>query len=147
MMTGYIKKVMLMVMWICSLGMAYEGKPVWTLTPLSATTITVYPSSINTVKYQVTNQSRIPHTLVMTPIPAVTQDVSGSNCPASFELGYQQSCTLVLKIDGSALKGDMSGGPVVCEKSSSLQCYQPSQSDLLRIRFNTLAFTICRRFL
>lgn len=140
--TCYIKKMMFIVIGFFVLSMAYAGTSVWTLTPLTATNISVFQNSVSTVKYLVTNQSRKPHTLVMTPIPAITQDVSGSNCPASFELGYQQSCTLVLNIYGSALNGDVTGGPIVCEKASSFECYQPSQSNQLRISLNTQTFTV-----
>ena len=48
-------------------------------------------------------------------------------------MGYQQSCILSLAINGSALTGDIPGGPIVCQQGNANQCYQPSAANSLRI--------------
>lgn len=118
---------------ICAMALTYAGTPVWTFTPLTSTTITVAANDTATVSYQVTNQSRKSHTLVMKAIPGVTQVTSTGNCPNPFVLDYQQSCTLNLSINGSALNGNVNGGPVVCSQGNPSQCYQPSAANSLRI--------------
>lgn len=86
------------------------------------------------VKYVVTNQSRRAHTFVMNSIPGINPVTSGAgNCASAFRLGYKEYCTLTLIVNGSALVGNVSGGPVVCSNGSGLQCYQPSEKDILNI--------------
>ena len=69
----------------------------------------------------------------MKAIPGVTQLTTPGNCPNQFVLGYQQSCTLTLSINGSALNGNVIGGPVVCQQGNPNQCYQPSAANSLHI--------------
>jgi hypothetical protein len=111
----------------------HAGTPLWTFSPLTKTTITVAAIDTTTVSYQVTNQSRKTHTLVMKAIPGVTQVTTPGNCPNPFVLGYQQSCILNLSINGSALKGNIQGGPIVCQQGNPNQCYQPSAANSLHI--------------
>ncbi|WP_028387723.1 DUF1566 domain-containing protein [Legionella fairfieldensis] len=54
-------------------------------------------------------------------------------CSSFFVLGYQQSCILSLLINGNTLKGDILGGPAVCEHGNPNQCYQPGRPDILHI--------------
>lgn len=116
-----------------AMTLAYAGTPLWTFTPLTATTVNVTANGTATVKYQVTNQSRKSHSLVMTAIPGITQVTTAGNCPNPFSLAYQQSCTLTLSVNGSSLSGDVVGGPMVCQQGNSLQCYQPSLANSLNI--------------
>ena len=119
--------------WLGSLGMfflmssAQAGNPLWTFSPLTPTTVSVPTGSTATIEYKVTNQSRKTHTLRMKPIVGVIP----SGCTTS--LGYHQSCTLSLSINGSALKGNIVGGPVLCEQGNPNQCYRPSRGDQLHI--------------
>lgn len=69
----------------------------------------------------------------MTAIPGITQVSNSGSCQPSFVLGYQQSCTLTLSINGSALNGNINGGLVVCNQGNPNQCYQPSAANSLRI--------------
>lgn len=118
-------------------GHLHAGSPVWTFSPLTATTITVSTADTATVQYQVTNQSRRTHALEMRGITGINQNTSSGHCANPFTLGYQQSCTLTLTVDGSALQGGVAGGPVVCQQGNALQCYQPSRSDALNITLTT----------
>lgn len=106
--------------------------PLWTFTPVPG-----YPSSITlssqasaTIQYLVTNQSQRPQILEMRPI----QGIIASGC--ALPLGYHQSCTLNLTVDGRVLKGDILGGPVLCDKGNPNQCYQPAPANILAIRLN-----------
>lgn len=106
------------------------GIPTWTFAPVSG-----YPSSVSvndtgsaTIKYTVTNQSSKSHLIQMRPIPGIIS----SGC--SSVLQYHQSCTLTLAVNGSTLKGNVFGGPVLCNRSNPNQCYQPSQEHSLAIQ-------------
>ncbi|PJE09896.1 hypothetical protein [Legionella sp.] len=115
---------------------AQAGVPLWTFTPDPSfpSKITLSPTGTATIKYLVTNQSNKSHTLVMQPIPGITQMSSGFGiCGNPFPLGYLQSCTLVLQVNGSDIPNNLSGGPVVCSQGNPLQCYQPSASDVLNV--------------
>ncbi|KTD19013.1 COG1470 family protein [Legionella jordanis] len=113
----------------------FAGTPLWTFSPLTATTVSVSPSGTALIQYLITNQSRKTHTLSMTPIPGVNPILSGANgCPNPFILGYQQSCVLTLQVVGSTLQGNVVGGPKVCSQGNPLQCYQPSPGQTLNIR-------------
>jgi hypothetical protein len=112
---------------------AHASIPMWTFTPLTATSLTVFTGTSATVQYTVTNNSKRTHTLVMLPLTGITQVTSAGNCTNPFTLSYQQSCTLTLQINGSALQGNIVAGPEVCDQNSSLQCYQPTQALSLNI--------------
>ena len=113
---------------------AFAGAPLWTFTPLTATTLTVPANATATVQYQVTNQSFRSHTLMVRPMAGVTQLTTGFGiCSNPFMLAGNASCVLSLQITGSALTQPISGGPVVCTQGSMLQCYQPSPADALHI--------------
>lgn len=108
----------------------WAGIPVWTFEPVSG-----YPPSVNvsssgtaSIQYIVSNQSHKSHTLGMRP----AQGIVSSGCTSP--LGYHQSCTLILTVTGSGLKGDVLGGPILCDQSNPNQCYQPSQANSLAIR-------------
>lgn len=120
---------------------SYAGNPLWTFTPDP-----YYPPSLSitsvgsaTIQYTITNQSRTTHTLAMKPINGITQITSGGSCPSSFTLGYHQSCTLSLLVNGSLLTNNILGGPIVCEEGSALLCYQPSAANALHINLIPIA--------
>ncbi len=129
----FINKIMIGLWLTCAMALVHAGTPLWTFTPLTATTITVAANDTATVRYQVTNQSRKTHTLAIKAIPGVTQITTPGNCPTPFVLDYQQSCILNLSINGSALNGNVLGGPVVCQQGNPNQCYQPSAANSLHI--------------
>lgn len=125
------------VSWLCRLGggcalllatAVHAGTPVWTFSPLTATSVIVSTTGSAIVQYAVTNQSNKTHTLRMRPIEGIQAE--GCTTP----LGAHQSCTLTLSITGSTLTGAVVGGPVLCESGNPNQCYQPSQGDALNIQ-------------
>lgn len=78
----FINKIMIGIGLMLAMALAHAGAPLWTFTPLTATTITVATSdTAATIMYQVTNQSRRTYTLAMTAIAGVTQVTTAGNCP------------------------------------------------------------------
>ncbi|QIB25707.1 DUF1566 domain-containing protein [Legionella pneumophila] len=114
---------------------ACAGNPLWTLDPLTATTIEISPTGTAIVQYLVTNQSKNPHTLAMLPIQGVTQITTGSGiCANPFMLPTKgSSCILSLRINGAQLTKPINDGPVVCQGGNPNQCYRPNAEDVLRI--------------
>ncbi|MDI1351590.1 MAG: hypothetical protein PSV35_02305, partial [bacterium] len=128
-----VNQILVTFLILLNITLVNAGTPVWSFKPRSATNITVYPNSTSTVSYQVTNQSRKSHSLVMTPIPGVTQIINAGTCSSPFKLSYQQSCTLRLQVRGNDIHENIVGGPVVCEQGNPLKCYQPSYDHILNI--------------
>ena len=73
----WIKNYILMVLLLTIATLSYAGAPVWTFTPLTATTISVPSNDTATVQYTVTNQSSRVHTLSMQSIQGITQITTG----------------------------------------------------------------------
>ncbi|WP_454784196.1 hypothetical protein [Legionella sp. WA2024007413] len=112
------------------------SNPLWTFVPNAKfpPKVTVSPTGTATIKYTLTNQSKKPKILIMSPINGIKQVTTGTgNCSNPFSLGSKQSCTLTLEVIGSELVGNISGGPVVCNQGNRLQCYQPSSTNSLNI--------------
>ena len=139
-----IKNNMRMGILLIVTTLSYAGTPIWTVTPLTATSISLPANGTATVQYQVTNQSVKSHSLMMTPITGITQTTSGPGvCSNPFTLPSKgSSCTLSLTVNGSQLTHSIMNGPIVCEQGSILQCYQPSQSDVLNINLGVSEYTI-----
>lgn len=139
-----LKNNMLVFLFYTITSFAYAGTPLWTFTPLTATSISVASNGTATIQYQVTNQSVKSHSLVMTPITGIIQTTTGTGvCSNPFTLPYKgSSCTLSLTVSGSQLTHSISSGPVVCEQGSKLQCYQPSPSNVLNINTGSNEYTI-----
>ena len=116
-------------------ALLHAGSPVWTFTPLTATSVSVPANNTATIEYQVTNQSAKSHSLLMTPITGITQTTTGAGiCSNPFTLPSKgSSCTLSLQVNGSQLTHSITDGPIVCEQGSTLQCYKPSPSNVLNI--------------
>lgn len=117
-----------------NLGFA-QSAPLWTFTPdvNYPPTVSITAAGSAIVKYVVTNQSHRTHTLVMTPITGITQITTSGNCGSSFTLAYRQSCTLTLRVNGSALQNDIHDGPIVCQQGGTLLCFRPSANAVLNI--------------
>jgi hypothetical protein len=127
-------KIFFSLVFIFLTSAAKAGVPVWTFTPLTATTITVPSDSSAIVQYQVTNQSTRQHVLVMQAMTGITQLTTGlSVCGNSFVLAGHASCILSLQVNGSQLAQPISDGPAVCEQESGLECYRPSSDNILHI--------------
>lgn len=123
----------------------HAGRPVWTFTPLTATSISVPANGTATIQYQVTNQSATSHSLVLTPITGITQTTtSGAGiCSNPFTLpSLGSSCTLSLQVNGNQLTHSITDGPILCEQGSTLQCYKPSPSNVLNINIGINEYTI-----
>src|SRR5258708_895882 len=94
-----LKQMFLLVLCLMAFGVK-AGTPLWTLTPLTATTLSIPAGSSATVQYQVTNQSSLTHALSMQSITGVTQLTNGAGvCTNPFVLGPKASCVLSLQIE------------------------------------------------
>jgi hypothetical protein len=103
----FFSNAILTVLFSClTLASAQAAKPLWTFVPQTPTEITVAKGGSAQVIYTVQNQSSRAKNLVMKPIAGVIQ---GAPC----QLPAKGSCTLTLNINGSALLGDVLGGPVL----------------------------------
>lgn len=110
---------------------AHAGGPVWTIDSVAGFPPAVFMTSLGqtaTIKYTITNRSHKAHKLEMKPIKGIT----ATGCISRLE--YNQSCILTLTVNGNALNGFITGGPVICSQGNPLQCYQPSQANSLAIR-------------
>lgn len=125
-------------------ALLHAGSPVWTLTPLTATSLSVPGNSTATVQYKVTNQSAKLHSLTMMPITGITQTTTGAGiCSNPFTLATRgSSCTLSLQVNSSQLTHSITDGPIICEQGSVLQCYKPSSSNVLNINVGTNEYMI-----
>lgn len=103
--------------------------PVWTIIPTEPKSQNQKVGAGKTaIQYTITNQSQKSHTVVVSPIKGVEIPVSTCN------LTPKGSCTVTLIIDSSKIEASgITGGPIVCEQNSRLQCYQPSQNNSLNI--------------
>jgi hypothetical protein len=77
---GILSKTMVGVSTLFVLTLGHAGIPVWTLTPLTATTVTVAANDTAMVQYYLTNQSTRVHRLVMIPSPGITPVTTPGNC-------------------------------------------------------------------
>jgi len=119
---------------LCVLGTAVAGKPVWTFTALTDTQISVARGDTAIIDYLLTSQTVKSKRLYMRPITGITQVTVGAGlCDIAIKLDSHDSCTLRLEVDGDALTQPILGGPVVCEGSTTLQCYEPALKDILKI--------------
>ncbi|MDF1684405.1 MAG: IPT/TIG domain-containing protein [Legionellaceae bacterium] len=133
--TGFIvTRLLCSLVMLCLLSAAQASSPVWTLTPLTATTLTVPSNDTAVVQYQITNRSSRAHVLAMQAITGVTQLTTGLGvCGNPFSLTEKGSCTLSLQINGSQLTGPILNGPVVCRNNSVFECYRPARGNNLHI--------------
>lgn len=124
----FFRNIILTAFFSClMLPSVQAAKPLWTFVPQTPTDITVAKGSGAQVIYTVNNQSSRPKTLVMKLIAGISQS-------APCQLPAKGSCTLTLNVNGATLQGDVVGGPVLCQQGNDLQCYQPSSTNILRIR-------------
>ena len=131
---SFILRLLGSIMALCLFSTADAGSPLWTLIPLTATTLSVPSNDTATVQYTVINQSTRVHTLSMQSIQGISQLTTGLGvCGNPFILTGKAFCTLSLQIDGSQLTQPISDGPIVCEQGSTLQCYRPASANILAI--------------
>jgi hypothetical protein len=114
---------------------AHAGRPLWTLTPLTSTSVSVPTNGTAIIKYRVTNVSKNTRSLSVSPITGIHQDTTNIYCKNPFILPSEYSCTLKLDVSGNQLLSNITSGPIVCDSTSKgLQCYQPSSGDQLSIK-------------
>ncbi|MDR3492412.1 MAG: YncE family protein [Gammaproteobacteria bacterium] len=123
----------------------HAAQPKFSIIPTSdSITSLLLPSNFTeTVRYQVTNQTKITRTLTMMPITGVSQKTTDvGTCSSLFTLSPQQSCTLTLMVNGSLVPASgINSGPVVCATQGSSPdpylCSQPSSGNTLAVSVTT----------
>lgn len=108
------------------------ANPLWTFVPQTPTDIVIAKGDSAQIIYTVYNQSIRPKTLVMKSIAGISQILP---C----QLSPYGNCTLILDINGSALQGDVIGGPILCQQGNAMQCYQPNPANSLSIHLTEQA--------
>ena len=136
----YVSALILMAV----VNLVHAGaQPSFSLIPNRSPTIDIATNDSATIKYQVTNQSKLVRIVKMVTIRAVTQEISGADaCSDPFILMPKQSCVLTLRIRGDQLSTDgIHSGPVVCITLNSgtntpdpFLCSQPSQDHSFNIK-------------
>ncbi|MCX7115936.1 MAG: putative Ig domain-containing protein [Gammaproteobacteria bacterium] len=121
---------------------ADNTQPKFVLAPTSATSVRISINGTLSVSYQVTNATKVTRTLTMVPIQGITQNTAGIGaCANPFVLASNQSCSLVLTLDGSTLPhGGVTSGPKICKTKRAgdnspdlFLCSQPSPINSLNI--------------
>lgn len=140
-MNSKIIRYFILIPFLCSFSNVQAGMPLWSFTPLTATTISVPSNGTATIRYSVRNNARIQKSLNMRPIAGITQVTTEGFCGSTFVLGPGQSCELNLSVSGKAMTHNIvNEGPIVCVGSSNLQCYQPASSNLINVTKTTAVF-------
>ena len=127
-----------------------ETQPKFTIIPTTATTLNMQDNEVRTVRYTVTNMTKITRTLTMVPISAgiIQTSNAAGDCANPFTLAQNQSCSLQLTINGSKLSGKQITSPVeVCKTNEGpdnntpdkFLCSQTAQSSNLNITVNPTA--------
>lgn len=117
-------------------GVVQAGEPLWTFTPLTATTVAVPAGTTSSVQYTVTNQASRPKSLKILPTSGLSQTGACDLAPKGHA---GNSCTLTLNITGNDLpSGGVQNGPKLCETDpdgspNPNQCYQPDRVNVLHI--------------
>ena len=148
-MSHFIRKFTQQLVLGCLMSLAvlstHAGKPLFILTPVTPTTLSVPSNSTVQVQYTVINNTKTTRTLTIQAQTAITQSTSGAGtCTSPFTLIPNQSCTLILRIDGATLAAAASpvvtSGPVVCKTKGNddnnpdpFLCAQPAVSNMLNI--------------
>ncbi|CAM2942031.1 InlB B-repeat-containing protein [Legionella worsleiensis] len=109
-----------------ALSTAQAAKALWTFAPQTPTQFSIMKGETAQVVYLVTNNTSTSKNLVMKPITGITQ-TEPCKAPA------QKTCTLKLSVDGSALTGNVQGGPVLCKLANQIKCQGPSPANSLNI--------------
>ncbi|KTC91762.1 hypothetical protein [Legionella cincinnatiensis] len=129
-----INKIITGVLLFLMITIVQAQSPLWTFTPDNNFPPVVKVSSTGnaTIKYVIQNRSSKPHSLVIKPIPGISQT-------APCVVKGKGVCNLELTVTGSALPTNgVFGGPSLCQKNANgtpnpNQCYQPSPGNLLQV--------------
>lgn len=127
-----MKKLLTGVLMASSI-VANAGTPVFYIQALTQTDISIAPGEIKRVVYKVRNQSTKPHNIQMRKIVGVTEAGGAGSCLDKGRLEAGQSCFLNLEVNGDEFIGLEDRSPRVCSDGSVLQCYTPSEAQLLKI--------------
>ncbi len=125
--------------------LSYSAAPLWTITPLTATKVSIPLNHTAFVKYKIINQSDRSHTLMMNSIDGAVQTTLSypDACANLFTLDPHQSCTLILEIVANRIpSGHLEASPQLCNRGNRLQCYTSTRDDGLNITVTESEYTL-----
>ncbi|MDA9271944.1 DUF1566 domain-containing protein [bacterium] len=122
----------------------HASQPLFVITPVGSSTVTVPSNFTATVSYTVRNNSKLTRTLTIVPFSGITQTTTGTGvCQNPFTLAPNESCILNLTINGATMATQPSNinyGPVICKIEGNgnnnpdpFLCEQPSSNNELNI--------------
>ena len=127
-------KVAMLLLLISASTCPLAAPALLTFAPTTPTTLTLQGNDIVTVSYVVTNQAARTTSWTMKPILGVVQLTGAAGeCASPFVLGQNQSCALDLRLSATQMNDATKVGPIACESSSPLSCYQPSAANQLDV--------------
>lgn len=129
---------------LAAVNLSCAARPKFTITPSipGSNVIQLQINGTAIIQYLVTNQTRITRTLTSVPSQGISQISLGNTgeCSSPFTLQRGASCTLNLRIEGSQIPAQVTGGPIVCKTKGGgnnspdpFRCSQPSRKDQLNI--------------
>lgn len=132
-----LRKFLLLLICACPL---YAAKPLFKIIPVAGypNKMTIAGNSSAQVRYTVTNNLKQAQSIVFNPQPGLTQIQGSGYCATTTTLKPNQSCILVLRINGQGLSS-IRGGPVMCQalnkttQPNPFFCSEPNSSDMLNI--------------
>lgn len=124
--------------------MACAARPKFAIVPVipGSNEIQLLGNGSATIPYLVTNNTRITRTLTSVLSSGITQINLGNpgECPTPFTLQQGASCIMNLKVDGSQIPAQVSGGPIVCKTKGNgdnspnpFLCSQPKKANRLNV--------------
>ncbi len=118
-------------------GLIIAAKPVFLITPVQKAPDTIYAGQTVTAIYMIKNNT--PYVLNNNGLIKLPEGVTqtGGSCANRFNLAPEGSCTVTLVITADKLRGDLKGGPVVCNTlDHPVYCSSPSIGNGLNVKNN-----------
>jgi hypothetical protein len=111
------------------------GQPLLTITPIFQAPTTIARDSFGAAIFQITNHTKNLTRFKLQPIPGISQVTTAPNaCSDPILIGYEQTCSLNLHIEGQYLPSTLRSGPVICnDNASPVVCAQPSLQNSLNM--------------
>lgn len=113
------------------------ANPIFLVTATEKAPPVVYPGQVVTANYTIRNNPKNPYTLYengITELPQGIKIIGGSCSTPVFNLTSGQSCTIQLQIIADQLRGDVNGGPKVCNSlRHPVHCSAPPATEVLSI--------------
>lgn len=135
-----------LILAMCCPVFAQAEKPVFLITPITKAPSIIYAGQTVTPTYNIKNNT--PYTLNGNGVIELPMGVTlaGGSCSTPFNLASGASCTQTLQIVADELRGDVRGGPIVCNTlDNPIYCSRPAIGNELSVIKNPNPPPITRR--